>query len=180
MQLSFFDQFWNRFILGNKGDSRAKTPRTSPRRRKRSEQSDPVLQEIWNQLRETWFPQASELDAFTVVWSKRSQKRTLASCNVKRRKVVVARELRYPQHRVWLDPLLYHEMCHAYLGNAAEEGEKAVWHGREFKSLERRHPEMRSFNQWLKSGGWETAVRSDRAKRAFAKRKELDSLTRAA
>jgi predicted SprT family Zn-dependent metalloprotease len=126
------------------------------------------LQERWQQLAAIWFPQNQELLAYRVYWSKRSQKRTLASCNIDRQKVIVARELNYPNLETWLEPLLYHEMCHAVLGRSIyKKYGRSPWHGKEFRELEARHPEIASLNQWIKTRGWERAVRSDRAKRRY-------------
>ena len=131
-----------------------------------------LLKYIWVRVRQRWFPNRPDLDRYTVVWSTRPQKRTLASCNIERRRVVVARELKYKQYHQWLPALLYHEMCHAYLGfSVVEEDGPNRWHGPEFKALERRFPQMKEFDSWIKEGGWDTAVRSDRAKRAHLRRR---------
>lgn len=145
-----------------------------PKKRKVSvtEPSDPELLKIWQEQRQHFFPKRPDLDDYTVVWSKRAQKRTLASCQLERRRVVVARELNYDQHQVWLKPLLHHEMCHAYLGKQVGYTKQGrAWHGPAFKQQERRHPLQPIFDQWVKQGGWERAVRSDRAKRAHQQRK---------
>ena len=136
------------------------------------QEQDAQLKEIWLNLRREYFPQRAELDSYTVQWSRRAQKRTLGSCSVQKRKVVIARELSSEKCRLWLRPVLYHEMCHAYLGkNVTQENGKRAWHGKEFKLLEKRCPEINSLNRWLKSGGWLSAVRSDRTRRAHARRK---------
>lgn len=131
--------------------------------------SNPELKYLWKRVRKQWFPDRPEIDHYTVCWSTRPQKRTLASCNVKTKRVLVARELNYPQHRNWLEPLLYHEMCHAVLGYVQRKS-KRVWHGKEFKSLEMQHPLIKDLDLWIKAGGWQIAVRSDRGKRAATKR----------
>ena len=83
----------------------------------------------------------------------------------------MARELNYREFDHWLAPLVYHEMCHAVIGlNVKKTNSRRSWHGREFRQLERRHPQMAEFEAWTKSGGWMTAVRSDRGKRAAQKR----------
>ena len=140
----------------------------------------PLIKQIWLDVRRSWFPDRPDLDHYIVVWSRRPQKRTLASCNIESKRVIVARELNYPEHYRWLKPLLYHEMCHAYLGfSVVDEDKRCRWHGREFKSLERRYPGMPEFDYWVKSGGWDRAVRSDRSKRAHRARKEkLSQLVR--
>lgn len=131
-------------------------------------QADLKLKSIWLDLRQTYFPELQALDSFCVAWSRRRQKRTLASCHLKKQVVLVAKELNYPWHEQWLEPLIYHELCHAALGDKiAKFGKRRAWHGKEFKILEARHPQIRSLNQWIKSGGWSKAVRSDRARRRW-------------
>lgn len=128
------------------------------------------LEELWREIRSTWFPERKDLDEYSVIWSSRPQKRTLASCNIKRRVVIVARELAYDSLSQWWEPLLYHEMCHAYLGMSVySEHERSRWHGSEFRALERRHPKIAEFDAWVRQGGWSRAVRSDRARRARAR-----------
>lgn len=84
----------------------------------------------------------------------------------------VARELDAPQHARWLPPLLYHELCHAVLGpDVARKQGKRCWHGKEFRALERRHPEIPALDRWIKEGGWRSAVLSARARAAAAKRR---------
>ena len=149
-------------------DRRSTTPR--PRRASISV-SDAQLVSIWTALRAHYFPERADLDSFLVCWSTRPQKRTLASCNIRRRKVVVASELRSDLHRRWLSPLLYHEMCHAVLGDTiGRRGGKRAWHGAEFKALERRNPEIAELDAWIRSGGWRHAVRSARSRAAWAAR----------
>ncbi|MCI5064650.1 SprT-like domain-containing protein [bacterium] len=134
--------------------------------------SDPELAEIWSALIELYFPERRDLLRYTVIWSKRNQIRTLASCNIDSCRVRVARELNFPEHTEWLSPLLYHEMCHAVLGTSIRQpGEKTRWHGPEFRKLERRHPAIPAFDRWVKGGGWTKAVRSHRAKQAHQRRK---------
>lgn len=146
--------------------------RSRPTRTHKIKISDPHLMQVWISLRETWFPERSDIDRYQVVWSTRNQKRTLASCSLERKRISVARELNYPSHSEWLEPLLYHEMCHAILGyDVAENRSGKEWHGAEFKALEARHPGTNKLDHWIKSGGWTTAVRSDRSKRAHLKRK---------
>lgn len=133
---------------------------------------DLALQILWRQLQQIWFPDFPELNQFRVTWSKRKQKRTLAVCYTEQKKVTVARELNYPVHQVWIKPLLYHEMCHAVLGDAvSSDGRGRAWHGPEFKALEQRFPLTPLFKQWIDAGGWQKAIRSDRAKRALSKKK---------
>lgn len=182
-QLSLFKifEFWNEIRKGGvrvPPDQQQRRQRARKRRdsleqplkkRRASSSSDVELLQLWKTLRAHHFPDRCDIDSYIIVWSARSQKRTLASCNINRRRVIVARELNYDQYRRWLSPLLYHEMCHAVLGNTVKR-----WHGPEFKALEKRHPEMKSFDAWVKNGGWATAIRSDRAKRAIQMRRGND------
>ena len=133
----------------------------------------PELKALWNALAVEYFPEKySTLENYLVQWSLRPQKRTLASCNVRHRIVNVAQELNVPEHAVWLAPLLYHEMCHAAIGEEVQRsGRKRLWHGPEFRALERRHPEIRAMDNWIKTGGWHRAIRSHRAKQAHLRRK---------
>ena len=149
----------------------------SPRRRRpikplpRIAASDPHLTTIWQELRRSYFPDRPDIDAYRIVWSSRGQKRVLATCFPTKHTVKVARELRDPTYAEWLAPLLYHEMCHAYLGVLAPANGRRRWHGPEFRALEKRHPDSVKLDRWIKSGGWSKAVRSDRSKRAAAKRR---------
>ncbi len=138
--------------------------------------SDCQLRMCWLQLRSHWFMESIWLDDYRLVWSSRAQQRTLASCNIKATKVIVARELNYPQHGIWLKPLLYHEMCHAYLGRTTV-GNRHSWHGKAFKLLERQHPLIPLFNQWVKAGGWEKAILHDKQVRAQKLAHEANTTT---
>lgn len=181
MQLSLFDFIRRTFGGADPGEATALVlPRADVPPSSNPPSSTPgapvapaaSLHELWCELRRQWFNARTDLDDYQVIWSTRAQKRTLASCNIVAKRVLVARELNYPQHRRWLIPLLYHEMCHAVIGeNARREGQRANWHGREFKLLERRHPEIPALNRWIEQGGWLSAVRSDRSKRAHSRRR---------
>jgi predicted SprT family Zn-dependent metalloprotease len=119
-----------------------------------------------------YYPDRPELDSYVVSWSSRSQKRVLASCNIRRRRVVVARELFEPTACQWIAPVLYHELCHAVIGEGVHlQGGKRQWHGAEFRTLEARHPDIPAMNAWIRSGGWAMAVRSHRARQAWSRRK---------
>ena len=133
------------------------------------------LRSLWLELRREYFPERQDLDSFTVAWSKRRQKRTLASCSFDSRRVKVARELDYPEHLERLKAVLYHEMCHAFLGKPIRKDGRFPWHGPEFRALERRCPLCRELDRWVKEGGWAKAVRSDRAKRAARSRADAGS-----
>lgn len=126
--------------------------------------SDPLLGSVWLKLRHEYFPDRPDIDDYQILWSNRKQKRTLASCSIEQHKVRVARELNAPRCWGWLEPLLYHEMCHAYLGRTPEG-----YHGRTFRKLEKRHPLTKALEDWIKAGGWFSTVRSDRARRARAR-----------
>lgn len=133
---------------------------------------DNKLQSLWFQLWQQWFSHESSLGDYTVIWSRRQQKRTLATCQITNKKVIVARELSDPRYEVWLSPLLYHEMCHIVVGyKRSQDGTKTCWHHPEFRRLERQHPGIAELDAWIKAGGWMQAIRRDRAKRAWQKRK---------
>ncbi|MGA1192680.1 MAG: SprT-like domain-containing protein [Bdellovibrionota bacterium] len=156
-----------------------KRPRTTPAGRNHKSsliKSDPHLARIWESLIVEYFPNEPRLREYRVIWSKRRQLRTLASCNIDSLRVRVAQELDHPSYHCWLAPLLYHEMCHAVLGDSVrQKGEKARWHGPEFRALEKRHSEIPGLDQWIRSGGWSSAVRSHRAREAHAKRRAQGS-----
>jgi len=159
------------FFRPSKKKARRRAPLRGPA-------NDPDLKKIWLELQQEYFPETTDLDAFTVYWSKRKQKRTLASCSLELKRIAVAGELNHPRHRVWLEPLLYHEMCHAALrqgSNKTQSGHR--WHGQDFKALERRHPGSRFLDQWIKNGGWLSAVRSHRSRMAHKRRKEATTGT---
>lgn len=134
--------------------------------------SDPELTLIWNELADRFFPESAHLHQYRIVWSGRRQKRTLASCNIERRIVRVAKEMDTARAREWIEPLLYHEMCHAELEREVPKKRgKRQWHGPEFKALERRHPKIPAFNAWIKKGGWLSSVRSHRATEYHAQKR---------
>lgn len=163
----------------NKHLHEKKRTHTTPTKRNHKSsriKSDPQLARIWESLIVEYFPHEPRLRDYRVIWSKRRQLRTLASCNIDSLRVRVAQELDHPRHHCWLAPLLYHEMCHAVLGDSVrQKGEKARWHGPEFRALEKRHPEIPELDQWIRSGGWSSAVRSHRAREAHAKRRAQGS-----
>jgi hypothetical protein len=129
------------------------------------------LTELWQRLAHEYFPGQTEILLYKISWSRRRQKRTLASCNIRQQRVVVAQELNHEEHFRWLPALLYHEMCHAAIGMAVQRGgSKRLWHGAQFRALERRHPEIHALDIWIKSGGWQKAIRSARARSAAATR----------
>lgn len=169
MQISIFD-----FLRPRPRKSEPKSV-PAPAERRRRPRSDAMLIGLWRSIRLEYFPQRPDIDDYVVHWSKRKQKRTLAACYTEEKRVIVARELNYSDLHHWLHPLLYHEMCHAVLGDdVPQRNGKRQWHGRKFKDLEARHPLLEHFNEWVHKGGWEHAVRSDRAKRAHQRRKQSE------
>ncbi|MEY4667672.1 MAG: hypothetical protein RL518_371 [Pseudomonadota bacterium] len=146
---------------------RMRGPRTRP-----PAESDEFLRNLWTGLRSEFYPERPELDSYVVTWSNRPQKRVLASCNIRQRRVVVARELFEPTACRWIAPVLYHELCHAVIGEGVHlRSGKRQWHGYQFRALESRHPDIPAMNAWIRSGGWAMAVRSHRARRAWSRRK---------
>jgi len=136
--------------------------------RKRPAKSDDFLITVWRNLRAEFFPNQPEIDEYTVCWSSRPQKRVLASCNIRRKKVVVARELFQPSASRWIAAVLYHEMCHAVIGEGVHlsQNGKRLWHGKQFRQLEALHPDIKAMNTWISTGGWAMAVHSHRAQLA--------------
>jgi len=164
----------NQIELLFRGVGRRAIRRGAPRPKRATSpvKSDEFLQRVWVALRTEYFPDRPELDSYTVSWSVRSQKRVLASCNIRRRCVVVARELFEPTACRWIQPVLYHELCHAVIGEQVQiSGGRRQWHGRDFRKLEARHPDIEAMNVWIRSGGWAMAVRAHRARRAWARRR---------
>jgi hypothetical protein len=136
--------------------------------------SDPHLTALWVSLGTKYFPEKSELSSYAVRWSTRRQKRVLGSCNMTKKIISIARELKSPEHHIWLEALLYHEMCHAVLERSvSRRGRKILWHGPEFKSLEARHPGIEALDHWIKSGGWKSAVLSNRARTHWENRRSI-------
>ncbi len=136
--------------------------------RKKSGSSDEFLLTVWRNLRQEFFPDRLDVDDYIVTWSSRPQKRVLASCNIRRRRIIVAQELFEPAASRWIAPVLYHEMCHAVIGEGVHlsQSGKRQWHGRQFRQLEAKHPDIEAMNAWIATGGWALAVRSHRARQA--------------
>jgi hypothetical protein len=186
-QLSFLFPFlgrrrgrsWSGGVVASVGESQGHTSRgpSSPhplhRTRTRQSQNElKLLESIWIRLRWEYFPDRADLDTYQMEWSTRKQKRVLASCNIRNRRIRVARELLEPSAVRWLEAVVFHEMCHAVLGyDVSRAGGKRQWHGKEFRALEMLHPEIPALEQWIRSGGWHSAVRSNRARLAWQKRK---------
>lgn len=143
-------------------------PPSKSARKQQKIESDQRLKNLWRELRLAYFPDRPDLDRYVISWSSRRQRRVLGSCSVERAQVRIARELDHPECADWLSPLIYHEMCHAALGQAVGRyrGGKRAWHGPEFRKLERRHPNIAGLDRWIREGGWARAVRVDRARSA--------------
>jgi len=156
IQLTLFDLF--------EGPSPKISPVPCSIHTRKDRPSSSCLKRLWLHLHSEWFPHRHDLDQYQVYWSTRPQLRTLASCCLESKRISVARELSYEKYEQWLEPLLYHEMCHAYLDTTD--------HSKEFKLIESRHPLIKSFDSWIDSGGWGTAIRSDRAKRSYKRRQK--------
>lgn len=163
-QLSLFNwKVFRRFFQEKKKARPRSVHRVSARR---VENDAVMLKELWCKIRTSYFSERPDLDHYRVVWSSRKQKRTLAACFLETKTVRVAQELKHPDGQVWLEPILYHEMCHAYLGKCGmKRGERRCWHGKEFKALERRHPAITALDEWIRSGGWSNVVRLWRKKK---------------
>lgn len=126
----------------------------------RSEKSSVLcLRKEWLRIRQTYFPSRSDIDDYDLLWAKRKQTRCLASCDYVKRKVTVAKQMAEPEARTYLEPLLYHEMCHAIIGVPPEKNGRRQIHGRDFKKLERRHPQIQALDAWINSGGWQRVTR---------------------
>jgi hypothetical protein len=146
--------------------------RTTAKVHRQKKGSDEFLLSIWLNVRKEFFPDRPDIDEVEILWSRRKQKRVLASVSIKQKKVRVASELNHPEHYQWLEPLLYHEMCHSILGeNIPVRNRKRQWHGHEFKKLEQQHPKMKAFEHWIKTGGWAKAVRSARTRTIWIHRR---------
>lgn len=132
---------------------------------------DPVLHSVWTELIARYYPDRRDLLSYNVAWANRKQKRTLGCCNLTRRKVSIAQELRRPDLEHWVEAVLYHELCHAVLGTETiRRNGRRAWHGAEFKALEARHPNSAALHEWMHNGGWRAAVRSARTRSAWARR----------
>ncbi len=120
-----------------------------------------ALCDLWTSIRMQYFPDREDLDDYKVVWSGRRQTSSLASCNVERKRVQVAAAMKRPESIPFLEPLLYHEMCHAFLGQPKIVNGRRIMHGKDFKDLEKKHPGIAELDQWIKAGGWKDAVQQE-------------------
>ncbi len=160
----------------------SRSKRAATRRRSRSrpgriesiEQraSDSALKQRWDSLIESYFPERRDLKEYEVSWSRRRQRRTLGSCNMSKRRVRMAAELNHPDFERWIEPVLYHELCHAVLGTEVfSHCGKRAWHGQAFRQLEARHPDTAALDTWMRTGGWASAVRSARSRAMWKARR---------
>jgi hypothetical protein len=117
----------------------------------------PDLQIIWNKLATTYFPHSNVLSSYRIVWSNRKQTSCLGSCNIQKKVVRIASAMKQPSAQYYIEPLIYHEMCHAIAGIKIRNGRRKI-HTREFKLLEKRHPQIIELDRWIKRGGWQRAV----------------------
>jgi len=133
--------------------------------------SDLELNSIWQRLVSQYFPDRDDLEEYSISWSERTQKRVLGSCNLTKRKVLIARALDRKELSWILEPLIYHELCHAVVGvGRSKNGRRNSYHGDAFYKIEKLHPQINDLDTWIKSGGWQKAVRSFSSHRGFLKR----------
>ena len=118
-----------------------------------------TLEDIWARLATSYFPEHLLLQEYTLHWSTRRHRRTLASCNIERKRISVASAMQLPEARPHLEALLYHEMCHAILGIPIRTNGRRNIHGREFRALERAHPGIAELDRWILAGGWAASTR---------------------
>ena len=143
-------------------------PQRRPRQLTRFKRPDdpqlpvPDLRSRWCTIRAEYFPLRADIDDYKLVWSTGVQKTVLASCNVHRRRIRVAASFQRVECMPYLDALLYHEMCHAVLGEPPRVGGRRVVHGKEFRALEARHPGIPALDRWIEQGGWRDEVRRHR------------------
>ena len=169
MQFSFFQL--SLFSFARRQRKSAPKPRAARSTRSATSAVDPTLYAIWTELIGKYFPDRRDLLSYNVSWARRRQKRTLGCCNLTKRRVSIAQELRRPGLEHWVEAVLYHELCHAVLGSEAiRRGGRRAWHGPEFKNLEARHPGSRALQEWMHNGGWLGAVRSARSRASWLRR----------
>lgn len=161
-----FQQLLPLFGTSNSRESQTVPVNTKTRRAKAHEEAAPDLMPLWQSIRQRHFPERIDLDQYRVFWARKVQKFVLASCNVRRRRVQVAPTFQAQECAPYLEALLYHEMCHAILGEPVKRRGRRVIHGKQFRELEHAHPGVAELDHWIKEGGWRAAVRRDRARRA--------------
>ena len=156
--------FKSRLLRALFGKPRVKRQRAKSATRLPKPSNEP-LRAMLDLLVDRYFPDQQDLKGYVVTWSSRRQRRTLGSCNISRSKINIARELSHQEFSRWIEPVLYHELCHAALGKEVSRVRgRLAWHGREFKELEGKHPQSLPLRAWIRSGGWAHAVRVDRAR----------------
>jgi len=134
----------------------------------------PELFSVWANLIKEYYPERTDLLTYNITWSSRRQRRVLGSCNIKTHRVRIAREMQHPECAQFISPLIYHELCHAVLGDSLKRLEQRIpWHGKEFRELEARHPQSADLTNWIRSGGWAKAVRRARTSEIWRRRKAL-------
>ena len=121
------------------------------------------LRALWRELIGRYFPERSDLLDYKVCWINRSTRTVLGTCHSEKRIVRVSRALE-PNDRM-LEAVLYHELCHAVLGVPKRVRGRRVMHGREFYTIERRHPDSSALDDWIKSGGWRKAAAAYKRKK---------------
>lgn len=137
-----------------------RTTRSSKARARTFDLDNQALLVIWQNLSAKYFPLNLELATYKVKWSSRKQKRVLGSCSIRSKRISIAPALSLPACERWLEAVLYHEMCHAVLGDSiARLSGRRAWHGPEFKLLESQHPDTKGLKEWMRSGGWHMAVK---------------------
>ncbi len=147
---SFFQQL--EFFFKPKATPRIATPQIE----------NSKLKVIWDNLQQSYFPEVKELNEYRIVWSNKTQTRSLASCCVRKKVVRVANAMNLEESSQFLEALIYHEMCHAVLGPPKIVNGRRIMHGKDFKSLEKRHHGIPALDHWIKIGGWSNAVRKQR------------------
>lgn len=120
--------------------------------------TSPELDLILKNLIYSYFPERLDLLNYKISWSKRAQKRVLASCNIEKRRIRVAPAMNLPESQKFLEALIYHELCHAVVGIGYKNGRRDI-HSQSFKSIEKLHPGIIDLDKWIKDGGWINAVR---------------------
>lgn len=140
-------------------------------RAERFASTDEVLQTRWQRLQTQFFPERVDILDYEVRWSARVQKRVLGSCNLTHRRVRISRAMDRPELTHLLEALIHHEMCHAIVGAQLSARGRRIFHGRDFRVLERAHPEAMLLDEWIRAGGWQQAVRSYAATVRYQKRR---------
>ncbi len=128
-------------------------------RQKKLEEREINLVTIWGKLENEYFPGDKNLSIYSITWAKRYSKRNLAYCDYQKKRVVVSPVMNNIKLLHMLEPLIYHEMCHAKLGEPKRVRGRYIYHGKDFHKLEALHPFIKEFNDWIHNGGWANAKR---------------------